>query len=174
MAVYPEGSKFYSLFTGISAGARGATGAGHAAIFRPSEPCRCYSAFMMHARTALACSSVFALAAVAAFQPSARTQPQETHAQRAERFRQRSIEAEKAGLATPFQGVTTNGTIQPGLYAIKSTGVSTEPVRAAAERLLGVLTREQRDKSTFTVDDEEWRKWTTTSIGTASGAITSR
>ena len=28
-----------------------------------------------------------------------------------------------------------------------------------AERLLGALTREQRDKSTFTVDDDEWRKW---------------
>ena len=130
-----------------------------ARLFRPSEPCRCYSAFMMHARTALACSSVLALVAAAAFQPSAWTQPQETHAQRAERFRQRSIEAEKAGLATPFQGVTTNGTIQPGLYAIKSTGVSTEPVRVAAERLLAALTREQRDKSTFAVDDEEWRKW---------------
>ena len=114
---------------------------------------------MMHARTALACSSVLALAAAAAFQPSAWTQPQETHAQRAERFRQRSIDAEKAGLATPFHGVTTNGTIQPGLYAIKSTGVSTEPVRVAAERLLGALTSDQRDKSTFTVDDEEWRKW---------------
>jgi hypothetical protein len=114
---------------------------------------------MRHARSALACSAVLGLAAVATFQPSAWTQPAQTHEQRAEAFRQRSIAAEKAGLAQPFKGLTVNGAIQPGLFAIKSTGVSTEPVRVAAEKLLGALTTKQRDTSTFAVDDEEWRKW---------------
>src|SRR4051812_42654181 len=40
---------------------------------------------------------------------------------------------EDAALAEPFVGITTNGTVQPGLFSISSTGVSTAPVRRAAE-----------------------------------------
>src|SRR5258708_3558617 len=114
---------------------------------------------MMHPRALLACSTVLAMASVAAFQPRAWTQAQETHAQRAERFRQMSLAREKDGLAEPFKGITTNGSLQPGLFGIKSTGVSTEPVRRAADRLLAALTKEQRDKTLFAVGDDEWRKW---------------
>jgi hypothetical protein len=77
----------------------------------------------------------------------------------AERFRQMSADFEKKGLAEPFKGITTNGTVEPGLFALHSTGVSTEPVRNAAERFLTSLTREQRDRTMFPVDDPEWRKW---------------
>jgi len=59
----------------------------------------------------------------------------------------------------PFKGITTAGTVQPGLFAIRSTGVSTQPVMEAAVALLGVLTPEQRKASTFAVDDLEWRRW---------------
>jgi hypothetical protein len=59
----------------------------------------------------------------------------------------------------PFKGVTTNGTIVTGLFPIRATGVSTAPVKAAAESFLGSLSEEQRKKSTFPVDDEEWRRW---------------
>ena len=52
---------------------------------------------------------------------------------RTERFQKMSAEAEARGLADPFTGITTSGTPRPGLFAIRSTGVSTEPVRAAAE-----------------------------------------
>ncbi len=76
-----------------------------------------------------------------------------------ERFRQRSAQAEAAGLAHPFVGVTTNGEVIPGLFPIRSTGVSTGPVRAAADSFLTVLTEEQRAKTVFAVDDPEWRKW---------------
>jgi hypothetical protein len=75
------------------------------------------------------------------------------------RFRQMSHDAEAKGLAEPFKGITTNGSVEPGLFAIRSTGVSTEPVRKAAESFLGALTKEQRDKTMFPVDDPEWRKW---------------
>jgi hypothetical protein len=37
--------------------------------------------------------------------------------------------------------------------------VSTEPVRQAAVRFLDGLTAEQRDATTFTADDVEWRRW---------------
>jgi len=55
--------------------------------------------------------------------------------------------------------VTTDGTVQPDLFAIASTGVSTEPVRAAAAAFLATLTPYQRAKTLFPVDDVEWRKW---------------
>jgi len=45
------------------------------------------------------------------------------------------------------------------LFAIRSTGVSTDPVRKAADAFLAALSPEQRSKSTFSVDDDEWRKW---------------
>jgi hypothetical protein len=66
---------------------------------------------------------------------------------------------EAAALAEPFKGVTTNGTVEPGLFSIRSTGVSTDPVRGAATAFLAALTPEQRAKTTFPVDDPEWRKW---------------
>jgi hypothetical protein len=75
------------------------------------------------------------------------------------RFRQMSRDAETKGLAEPFKGITTNRTVEPGLFAIRSTGVSTEPVRKAAESFLAALNKEQRDKTMFPVDDPEWRKW---------------
>ncbi|HSF15882.1 MAG TPA: DUF3500 domain-containing protein [Vicinamibacteria bacterium] len=62
-------------------------------------------------------------------------------------------------LAEPFKGVTTDGTIRPGLFPIRATGVSTEPVKTAAETFLSSLTPEQREKMQFPADDIEWRKW---------------
>ena len=95
------------------------------------------------------------------FGPTARSQtPQnETHEQRAARFRRMSIDAETKGLAEPFKGITTQGRVEPGLFSIRSSGVSTGPVRAAADAFLAVLTKAQRDKTMFDVDDSEWRKW---------------
>ena len=76
-----------------------------------------------------------------------------------DRFRQMSQRAERNGLAEPFKGVTTDGTVVPGLFTLKSTGVSTEPVRVVANGFLAALTPEQRKKTQFSVDDPEWRKW---------------
>jgi hypothetical protein len=70
-----------------------------------------------------------------------------------------SLAAETPGLAEPFMGITTNGQIESGLFAIRSTGVSTEPVRKSAETFLAGLTQAQRGKTLFGVDDPEWRKW---------------
>src|SRR5713226_8447739 len=76
-----------------------------------------------------------------------------------ERFRRMSEDFEQKGLAEPFKGITTSGNVTPGLFEIRSTGVSTEPVRQAAESFLAGLTPEQRAKTMFPVDDPEWRKW---------------
>ena len=71
-----------------------------------------------------------------------------------------SIAAETKGLAEPFKGITAqrHGS-SPACLPIRSTGVSTEPVRTAADAFLAALTPAQRDKTTFGVDDAEWRKW---------------
>ncbi len=76
-----------------------------------------------------------------------------------EAFKKRSLAAEQTGLKEPFRGVTANGTVEPGLFPVKSTGVSTEPVRKAAVAFLAGLTDAQRAKTKFPIDDSEWRKW---------------
>lgn len=78
---------------------------------------------------------------------------------RVARFPEMSRAAEKAGLADEFKGITTNGEPIRGLFPVRSTGVSTEPVRVAAGKFLAALSEEQRRKTTFPVDDVEWRKW---------------
>jgi hypothetical protein len=70
-----------------------------------------------------------------------------------------SQRAEAAGLKEPFKGITTDGTVREGLFPIRSTGVSTAPVVQAAGAFLKALSDEQRTKTTFAVDDDEWRKW---------------
>src|ERR1700722_6794235 len=68
---------------------------------------------------------------------------EQTRADMAERFRQMSEEYETEGLAAPFRGITTNGTVLPNLFEIAPSGVSTEPVRNAAEKFIASLTSVQ-------------------------------
>jgi uncharacterized protein DUF3500 len=108
-----------------------------------------------HPRVVLAGGCVLLLTWV--FFADARVESQ--GASQVDQFRQRSVQAEQKGLAEPFKGITTDGRVAPGLFAVTSTGVSTEPVRKAAESFLGVLTAEQRSRTTYALDDPEWRKW---------------
>ncbi|MEW4486819.1 DUF3500 domain-containing protein [Thalassoglobus sp. JC818] len=62
-------------------------------------------------------------------------------------------------LGQPFRGVSIGGDIEPGLFEIESTGVTTAPVVEAANAFLASLSEPQREKTTFPVDDLEWRKW---------------
>ncbi len=66
---------------------------------------------------------------------------------------------EAVALAEPFVGITAEGKVQPGLFHVRATGVTTEPVKKAADAFLAALTPEQRAKTTFPVNDIEWRKW---------------
>ena len=89
--------------------------------------------------------------------------PGHSQAPSGEDFQQRaarmSRDAEERGLAEPFRGVTADGTVVPGLFPVRSTGVSTEPVRAAAAGFLATLTADQRTRTQFGSEDDEWRKW---------------
>src|ERR1041385_1098997 len=75
------------------------------------------------------------------------------------RAKRMSADAEKKGLAEPYRGINAKGENEAGLFKIRSTGVSTDAVREAAEKFLGALTEAQRAKTSFSVDDDEWRKW---------------
>ncbi|HEV8581352.1 MAG TPA: DUF3500 domain-containing protein, partial [Thermoanaerobaculia bacterium] len=111
-------------------------------------------------RLALLTSSSTALLVAVVLAPVALLQsPQAPRRRGPEDLRKRSVEAETAGLAEPFKGITADGRIEPGLFGIHSTGVSTEPVRNAARAFLTGLTPAQRDMTTYAVDDDEWRKW---------------
>jgi len=114
---------------------------------------------MLNLRLILAPSFVLLLLTLMLFQPSVTTQQPETREQRAARFRQMSTAAENKGLAESFTGISANGRIETGLFAIRSSGVSTEPVLKAAEVFLSALTESQRATTVFGVDDVEWRKW---------------
>jgi len=78
---------------------------------------------------------------------------------RADRFARMSRDAEAKGKADPFKGVTADGTVVPNLFAVKSTGVSTAPVQKAATAFIAALTPEQRTRTLFAADDQEWRQW---------------
>lgn len=90
---------------------------------------------------------------------AAPTPPGQLTPARAASFLQRSLEAETRGLADPFRGITTNGTARTGLFPLRSTGVSTAPVREAANSFIAALTPAQRAKTMYQVDDPEWRSW---------------
>jgi hypothetical protein len=81
------------------------------------------------------------------------------HEQRLERFRTMSERFEQSVADTPFVGVTTGGEVEAELYRLHSTGVSTAPVRAAAQGYLATLSAAQRQESTYAIDDDEWRRW---------------
>ena len=72
---------------------------------------------------------------------------------------QNYLEKSLAAAAEPFKGITSDGNIIPGLFGIERTGVSTQAIRQAAEAFLASLDPEQRAKTLFPVDTDQWRKW---------------
>ncbi len=62
-------------------------------------------------------------------------------------------------LATPFKGITTDGSVQPGLFELRSTGITTKPIADAALEFLSSLNSDQRERISFSVQDDEWRMW---------------
>jgi hypothetical protein len=70
-----------------------------------------------------------------------------------------------AALGEPFVGVVTSSGKQSNLFPIVSTGVSTIPIKAAAEGFLSSLDTIQLAKVQFAVDDPEWRNWSNVDVG---------
>jgi len=76
-----------------------------------------------------------------------------------ERFRNMSTRSEEQGLSESYKDITTNGKSQQGVFELRSSGVTTQPVLEAAVAFLKALDTDQQDKTKFAVDDNEWRKW---------------
>lgn len=72
---------------------------------------------------------------------------------------ERFAKAEDENLNSTYKGiVTSNGKVE-GLFPIKSTGVTTKPIKIAADDFLNALTKEQIIRTQFEITDNEWQKW---------------
>jgi hypothetical protein len=67
--------------------------------------------------------------------------------------------AEDDAVAEPFVGVHTSEGRQTGLFPLRATGVSTEPVIGTANTFLAMLTPTQLMRTQFAAQDLEWRRW---------------
>jgi Protein of unknown function (DUF3500) len=81
------------------------------------------------------------------------------------RVRRLFADDEIAALKEPYVGIATSKGIDSSLFPIRSTGVSTEPIRFAAEKFLATLTPAQTPKTLLDVEDPEWRKWSNVDNG---------
>src|SRR5688572_6008603 len=63
------------------------------------------------------------------------------------------------GLAEPFKGLTTDGTLVEGLFPIRQTGASTRRLYDAAGAVLEALSPAQRADACFPLESDMWRAW---------------
>jgi Protein of unknown function (DUF3500) len=61
--------------------------------------------------------------------------------------------------AEAYVGVTEHGKITPGLFPVQSTGISTAPIKTAADAFLASLSEAQRGEALFPIESETWRRW---------------
>ncbi len=64
----------------------------------------------------------------------------------------------------PFRGLTTSGTVQPDLFTLEPNGAPVAAIKAAVEKLMDKLSRQQRETMTFPVDSQMWRHWQNTEL----------
>ena len=79
-----------------------------------------------------------------------------------ERFlssKKRFADREQQALSEPFIGIRTSDGIVAGLFPIRPTGLSTQPIVDAAQAFINTLDAAQKLSTQFAVDDLEWRKW---------------
>ncbi len=69
------------------------------------------------------------------------------------------VKAANARLDQPYEGISADGKIVPGLYSIERTGVSTAPVKAAADAFIAALDTQGKARVMVAVDSDRWRRW---------------
>jgi hypothetical protein len=65
----------------------------------------------------------------------------------------------RVSLTQPFTGLTADGTIEPGLFPLRKTGASVQPIADAATAFRASLDAQQHKQVAFPVDGEIWRTW---------------
>ena len=79
--------------------------------------------------------------------------------------RPQQLFSEWAALAEkPFHGLTTEGSIRHGLFALKPEGAPVEAMAAAAWGLLDALTPQERARTQHPVGSPLWHKWQNTEM----------
>ncbi len=68
-------------------------------------------------------------------------------------------------IGEPFVGLTTSDGRREGLFPVRATGVSTAPIREAADAFLATLDTIDLSRSHFAIDDPEWRDWSNVDVG---------
>jgi hypothetical protein len=59
----------------------------------------------------------------------------------------------------PYAGIANSKGIEKGLFPIKSTGVTTKPIKLAGEQFLKSLTKAQLAKTQYDINSKEWQEW---------------
>jgi len=69
------------------------------------------------------------------------------------------VNLQNESLNEPFWGVTSSEGKIAGLYKVESSGVSTEAIIIAAQQFLDALSEEQKSKTVYAFNSDEWRRW---------------
>ncbi len=73
--------------------------------------------------------------------------------------KKRFAEMEAKALKEDYRGIELEEGKVENLFSIRATGVSTIPIQKAAEVFLSSLDVDQKQRTTFDMNDQEWRKW---------------
>jgi hypothetical protein len=87
--------------------------------------------------------------------PSPAFRPPERYSE----FIQRMAAHAKEALREEFCGITADGTVRPGLFPVRKTGVSLQPILRAARDFLATLDARQRSEVSFDIESDAWRSW---------------
>jgi hypothetical protein len=72
---------------------------------------------------------------------------------------QKYVETGEALIAEPFKGIIAGGSVAPGLFPLKKTGVSTRQITDAARAFVDSLSEPQRERALFPLESDAWRRW---------------
>jgi hypothetical protein len=61
--------------------------------------------------------------------------------------------------SAPFKGITSDGEVEEGLYALEDDGLDTQPIVDAGLALLAALSEEERKRIQYPINAHEWRSW---------------
>jgi len=74
-------------------------------------------------------------------------------------FLQRMLARAGEALKEEFRGITPDGVAQPGLFPVRKTGVSLQPIVRAARDFLAMLDAQERRRACFEIESNAWRSW---------------
>jgi hypothetical protein len=80
-------------------------------------------------------------------------------AQKYSEFLQRMMVRAKEALGEEFRGITADGILRPGLFPLRKTGVSLQPMVRAARDFLATLDAHQQRHVSFDIQSDAWRSW---------------